>query len=190
MSLMQNHRVMMKETLAESLRILMDRYLFEKITIKQICNEAGVIRATFYNYFDDKYDCLNSIVYHDIVERCKPYIDRNSMAEATTGVLQTIEENRSFYKTAYGVTGQNSFEDMIRDNLKILLFDYLNRYRKKGYLDEYDNDLLAGYFAECIAFHIRLFVFEKGGRRTVEQTRNMINDLMKNSFYDFAGEHS
>ncbi len=187
---MQNHRGMMKEALAESLRSLMERYLFEKITIKQICNEAGVIRATFYNYFDDKYDCLNSIVYHDIVEGCRPFIQQNRMPEGTIGVLRTIEENRRFYRTAYNVTGQNSFEDMIRENLKILFVDYLNHHRKKGYLDEYDNDLLSGYFAECIAFHIRTFVFEKGGRRTVEQTQKMVNDLMKNSFYDFANEQS
>ena len=55
---------------------------------------------------------------------------------------------------------------------------------------EYDNDLLAGYFAECLAYHIRIFVFEKGGKRTIEQTRKMIDDLMKNSFYDFVEAES
>lgn len=31
---------------------------FEKITVKQICDESYVPRATFYNYFEDKYDLL------------------------------------------------------------------------------------------------------------------------------------
>ena len=31
---------------------------FEKITIKEICNKANYPRATFYNYFEDKYDLL------------------------------------------------------------------------------------------------------------------------------------
>ena len=54
----------MKNSLAENLRYLMQRKVFEKITIKQICDETGVIRATFYNYFEDKYDCLNWIVHN------------------------------------------------------------------------------------------------------------------------------
>ena len=42
--------------LAESLKKLMVRTPFEKITIKQITDGAGVIRVTFYNHFQDKYE--------------------------------------------------------------------------------------------------------------------------------------
>lgn len=31
---------------------------FEQITIGEICEESSYPRATFYNYFDDKYDLL------------------------------------------------------------------------------------------------------------------------------------
>lgn len=32
---------------------------FEKISVKLVCEKSGYPRATFYNYFDDKYDLLN-----------------------------------------------------------------------------------------------------------------------------------
>lgn len=32
---------------------------FEEIAVNEICDRAGYPRATFYNYFDDKYDLLN-----------------------------------------------------------------------------------------------------------------------------------
>jgi len=32
---------------------------FDKITVEQICKEAEVSRATFYRYFEDKYDVMN-----------------------------------------------------------------------------------------------------------------------------------
>ena len=32
---------------------------FEEITVAQICEAVGYPRATFYNYFDDKYDLMN-----------------------------------------------------------------------------------------------------------------------------------
>ena len=52
---MVNKKSMMKVNLCESLRGLMLKRPFEKITIKNICDETGVIRATFYNHFEDKY---------------------------------------------------------------------------------------------------------------------------------------
>ncbi len=175
----------MKLNLAESLRELMGKQMFEKITIKQICDRAGVIRATFYNYFDDKYDCLNWIVYHDLIEKNYDHFMANQVGDHLKDALKTIEENRSFYRTAYNVIGQNSFEDMIRDNLSQFLSQYFNRYRKPDYLNKYENTLLAGYYAETLAFCVRLFVFEKGGCTSVENTERMIYDLMSHSFYDF-----
>ena len=54
-----------KDLLADSLRDLMLKKPFEKITIKQICDATGVIRIVFYNYFSDKYAALEYIVYRD-----------------------------------------------------------------------------------------------------------------------------
>ncbi|MBQ9824422.1 MAG: TetR/AcrR family transcriptional regulator C-terminal domain-containing protein [Solobacterium sp.] len=182
---MENRRGQMKNELAESLRQLMLRSLFEKITIRQICERAGVIRATFYNYFDDKYDCLDWIVYHDMVEKNEDRINMNGMDSPVYDVLETIAENRAFYRAAYNVIGQNSFEDMIRGNLAKLLKLFFDRYRKPSYLPSYDNELLAAYYANGLAFCVRQFVFEKEGCTSVESTRRMISSLMKNSFYDY-----
>ena len=37
---------------------------FEKITIKEICDKGNYPRATFYNYFEDKYDLLKFYSYY------------------------------------------------------------------------------------------------------------------------------
>ena len=44
--------------LAESLKELAGTKPIEKITIKEITDKAGVIRPTFYNHFQDKYELL------------------------------------------------------------------------------------------------------------------------------------
>jgi len=38
---------------------LMTAKPFEKILVNELCEKSGYPRATFYNYFDDKYDLLN-----------------------------------------------------------------------------------------------------------------------------------
>lgn len=47
---------------------ILTRKSFEEITIQEICAEAEYPRATFYNYFDDKYDLLNYLWYRTTSE--------------------------------------------------------------------------------------------------------------------------
>ena len=47
--------------LAESFKELALKQPIEKITIKEITDKAGVIRPTFYNHFQDKYDLLENL---------------------------------------------------------------------------------------------------------------------------------
>lgn len=177
---MERHKGLMHSYLCESLRELMTKALFEKITIKQICDRAGVIRATFYNYFDDKYDCLNAIVKMDIGANT----EEADIEQVIRQVLTTIDQNREFYKAAYRVVGQNSFEDMVRTNLAVTLKAYLDAHRREDRLKQYSNELLSRYYAECIAFDIREFVFQREEIQGVEGMTHMVIDLMQNSLVD------
>ena len=50
--------------LAESLIELSAKKPIDKITIKEITDKAGVIRPTFYNHFQDKYELIDVYEYH------------------------------------------------------------------------------------------------------------------------------
>ncbi len=47
------------ETFSDTMFDLLRKKPFEKITINEVCIQAGFPRATFYNYFDDKFDLLD-----------------------------------------------------------------------------------------------------------------------------------
>lgn len=182
---MEYRKGILKTALADSLRVLMQKKLFSKITIKQICDETGVIRATFYNYFDDKYDCLDYIVYQDIAESAMPYVEKGDLKGALTAAFTVIEQNKQFYRIAYDVTGQNSFEDMVRNNLQKCLTAYLGSHRKKGYLEMYSSDLLARYYANSLEFSVHYFVFDRK-EHSVKAMVQMTMDLMGSLFRDFS----
>ena len=67
--------------LAESFKELALRQPIEKITIKEITDKAGVIRPTFYNHFQDKYDLLEWIIDKELLEPVEPLI-QNGMISA------------------------------------------------------------------------------------------------------------
>jgi hypothetical protein len=60
------------------------------------------------------------------------------------------------------------------------------RYRRPGYLEQYSNDLLSRYYAECVAFDLRTFVFRTDGTFSVKDTRQMVLDLATNSLSNFT----
>ena len=51
-----------KAQIAASFKELVLEMPVEKMTIKDITDRAGVIRVTFYNHFQDKYEVLEYIV--------------------------------------------------------------------------------------------------------------------------------
>ena len=61
--------------LMDSFKKLVLKVPVEKITIKEITDEAGVIRPTFYNHFQDKYEVIERIVKEEILMPVKPLLD-------------------------------------------------------------------------------------------------------------------
>ena len=55
-----------KHQLAESFKELMLKGSFDKITIRMITEQAGVIRPTFYNYFQDKYEVMEWLLEEEV----------------------------------------------------------------------------------------------------------------------------
>lgn len=175
---MVNKKSMMRVNLCENLRELMLKKPFEKITIKNICDETGVIRATFYNHFEDKYDCLNAIIYEDINEAESQ--SGNDHHELIRYFIRSLEDNREFYKIAYRVEGQNSFKDMMIDNIAIVINEILNKKRNDYLKDEFNNLFISRYYATMIELYLHECIFS-----TKPINFDRLNKLLKSSFNDF-----
>ena len=70
----------------------------DKITINQIADNAGVIRSTFYNHFEDKYDLIKWCIFHDVIYPASPLIDMGMYEEAFLTMFSCVERNLAFYK--------------------------------------------------------------------------------------------
>lgn len=100
--------------LAESLKELSRVRPIEKITIKEITDKAGVIRPTFYNHFQDKYELLEWIIREELMAPAMPLFDNGMMREGITFIFTAIEKEKDFYIKAVQLEGQNSFTDMMQ----------------------------------------------------------------------------
>ena len=105
----------MDRRLMESFKQLVLRMPIEKITIKDITDQAGVIRPTFYNHFQDKYELLECIIRSDILEPMMPLMQKHMIGAALTLIFSNLSMEKEFYLKASRLEGQNSFEDITRN---------------------------------------------------------------------------
>ena len=73
---MERKSELTKALLGEKFKELVAKKGFEKLTIKMITDAAGVIRPTFYNYFQDKYEVMEWLLWEDVFKAFVPEIWR------------------------------------------------------------------------------------------------------------------
>lgn len=109
--------------LAESFKELAKKHPIEKITIKEITDLAGVIRPTFYNHFQDKYELLEWIITTDLLDPIEPLIQNGMINEGLVLLFTNIEKDSEFYSRAIKLEGQNSFGEIAQSCVEKILFE-------------------------------------------------------------------
>jgi len=99
-----------KKVLAESLKGLMQEKTFEKISISDICEKCQMNRKSFYYHFIDKYDLVNWIFDTEFIATVQKTLDVDSW-QVILSIGELLYNNRSFYKKALQIQGQNSFSE-------------------------------------------------------------------------------
>jgi AcrR family transcriptional regulator len=105
-----------RKVLRESLIALMKEKSILNITIKEICEHAGLSRSTFYAYYNDQYDLLRQIEEETFVEAKKvirPHVKAarksgSSDRATTTVIFQTLFQ--------YIVSNSNSIQVLLSEN--------------------------------------------------------------------------
>lgn len=183
---MVQKRDISKALIADSFKELMLTNPFEKITIKMICDKAGLIRPTFYNHYKDKYDLVEWIFYEDIIKDVTNLIEHGMEEEATKYLITCMYEEREFYKKVFETTGQNCFEDVMRKHIYEL---FLKRLRSGNGMKLPADSILneesvSQYYALGLITAIKTWVINGSEDMAVNQIIDAYHYLMKHSIYD------
>lgn len=95
----ENQRVALtKRLVQEALLMLLRRKSIYKISIRELCEKAGINRSTFYNHYGSQYDVLSEIAQAYLVSiesaiDAADISDKGSVYQRVALVLQHIEDN-------------------------------------------------------------------------------------------------
>ena len=121
----------------EALITLLEKKDFEYITIKEICDTAGVNRSTFYLHYENTYDLLKETTRYIIEKHLSYYsVEKSSIslryenckqselifvtAEYLTPYLTFLKENQRIFKVAI-----KHFSSMNMNEVYVRMFEHI-----------------------------------------------------------------
>lgn len=101
-----------QKAIVDAFNRLISRKRFDDITVADIITEADVSKATFYRYFHDKYDVMNSN-YKELLDEFMSLEDCSSYRDLYYRLYQAGATKLRDIKGTFGSSGVNSFEAFI-----------------------------------------------------------------------------
>ena len=97
--------------LARSMKECMKHASVESITVKQITENCGLTRQTFYRNFLDKYDLINWYFDKLLTKSFEHMGQGKTIYEALVMKFTYIQEEQTFFATAFRYDSQNSLRE-------------------------------------------------------------------------------
>lgn len=174
--------------LAESFKELVLKRPIEKITIKEITDKAGVIRPTFYNHFQDKYELLEWIIRTDLLDPMRPLIQNGLSDQALLFVFTGIQNEMEFYTRARRLEGQNSFESIVTICIREILLDVFDmKASAKKLPGALTPEMLSMYYAKAMCFMVLSWI-DSGMKATPQEMADIYKYLVNHSVEDVLGD--
>ena len=140
--------------LKESFKQLVRIIPVEKITIQEIVEGAGVIRPTFYNHFQDKFELIEWIIKTDLLEPIQPLLGIGMISEAMVLLFTNMEKDKAFYTRLAKMEGPVTFHDVAEKCVGEVLYGIIKEQMtgKKSKHKWLTPEIIAAYYAQSMCF--------------------------------------
>lgn len=142
---------------------LLDKKSFEKITVKDIVEDCGVNRKTFYYYFADIYDLIEQIFRQEISEFVESESENMTLEESIIGIFEKIENRKKAVYHLYTSSDKDEVRKYLISVLNDLLLDKIKTVCAARGISESDAVLLCGVFV--LTFSGMIFGWIDGGMK-------------------------
>ena len=179
---------MTKALLGEKFKKLVIEKSFEKITIKMITDEAGVIRPTFYNYFQDKYEVMEWLLWEDVFKSVTELVNMDMDKEALKMLFRKFEIDKEYDEKVFTISGQNSFEEMlynqIYDLAKRMLAEHPVKIEDRSQI--INEEIFTKFQAITLMNGIKSWILYSGNQISADDALKFYEFLMTHSLLDIV----
>ncbi|MGM9632736.1 MAG: TetR/AcrR family transcriptional regulator C-terminal domain-containing protein [Eubacteriales bacterium] len=169
-----------KRALAESLKKIMKKKPFSKITVSEIIADCGVNRKTFYYHFEDIYALLKWVFDVEAIEIVKHFDLMTDYRDAILFVMDYVDKNDYIINCAYDAIGRDEMKRFLSADFRAIMRSVIDGAEKECQVKlspEY-KDFLCTFCVEALT-SVLIDVIKKRGEYDRERMVKYISDTIK-----------
>ena len=146
-------------------------------------------RPTFYNYFRDKYEVMEWLLWEDVFSSATELVKMNMARSALEMIFKKIAVDKEYYARVFEVKGQNSFEDMLYHNICNLVRVVVERnpiHIKEGEI--ISKETFLQYEAMTLVNGIKYWISKHRNEISAEEAVKFYEFLVSHSLIDIIGQ--
>lgn len=170
-----------KYKLAEAMKVCMKTSSVENITVKQIVEQCGVSRQSFYRKFIDKYDLVNWYFDRLLEQSFREMGKGETIRDGLIKKFQYIKQERLFFTAGFKGDQQNN----LKEHDFIMIFEFycsLYREKTKTNFDNHMRKLLEMYCQASIYMTVQWLM--KGMKESEEELAELMIEGMPPALRD------
>lgn len=170
---------------------LLERKAIQSISVKELCETAGINRGTFYAHYTDIYDLLEKMeeeMLEDFKEALEPLLDEKGTEltplKVTASIFQCLKDNADICTVTLGDFGDKAFaKKLISIGQERCVESYT------AYFEQLDRRKLEYFYSFVSAGCIGLLQkwLAEGRKESVEEIAAMSEGIMRCGIY-FLGD--
>jgi len=165
---LKNERISLatKKALAFSLKKLMRRKPFSKITVKELIEDCGVNRNTFYYHFSDIYSLLQWMLTEETIDIVKQFDLLVDYEDAIRFIMNYIDENDYIINCVFDAMGREEMKRFFYSDFISIISSLIDDADQKSnmHLDPDFKRFLANFYTNALAGTLIDYTKEKHNR--------------------------
>lgn len=158
-----------KNAIVNSFLLLLEKKSFEKITVKDIVDDCGINRKTFYYYFADIYDLAEYVFRSEISKLVENMPHDISVEDAMEIFCDIIEKNRRIIMHCFSLAGKHELEKFFDEILEKMFKARVISVAGKREISDEDVELMSRIIV--FSFVGSVFVWINSGFKPSERER-------------------
>jgi AcrR family transcriptional regulator len=156
---------------------LAEKKSLKKITVKDIADECGITRSTFYYHFSDIYDVLDGVVQAKIDEFNEEY--NGEMDKVLMGFIEYSIIHRKVWANLFDARGREWLEKYVKTRIHYLALLQIRKMSEGYILSIKDVEIICSFYEEAIFGLLIRWIIKEEKTKTVDEIKDTVERIEK-----------
>ena len=156
---------------------LAEKKSLKKITVKDIADECGITRSTFYYHFSDIYDVLDGVVQAKIDEFNEEY--NGEMDKVLMRFIEYSIIHRKVWANLFDARGREWLEKYVKTRIHYLALLQIRKMSEGYILSIKDVEIICSFYEEAIFGLLIRWIIKEEKTKTVDEIKDTVERIEK-----------